>query len=344
MDESKAANVGTVARIERDFGPGAPPIRYPDPEVIVLDKSFAKYRIFNAAIHRHFTGLRWAEGPAWNAAGRYLVWSDIPSDVHYRMLEEDGQVSVFHKPSNYANGNTFDWEGRLITCEHGGRRVVRYEHNGSLTVLADRFIGKPLNAPNDVIVHPDGGIWFSDPGYGSISNYEGYDGELELKEAVYRIDPRAGALDMVTDEEFKANGLCFSPDYKKLYVADSGVTHYPECKPCLRVYDVIDNMKLTNGRDFASMTMSLNGADVTGVADGFRADIDGNLWVGAGWVGPGYDGVHIFSREGQRIGQILLPEICANVCFGGPRRNRLYMAASQSIYSLFVETHGAHNC
>jgi gluconolactonase len=256
-----------------------------------------------------------------------------------RWLEEDGHVSVFHSPSNNGNGNTFDFEGRLLTCEHLTRRVVRYEHDGSVTVLAERWQGKPFNAPNDIVVHPDGGIWFTDPGYGILTNYEGRLAAMELKEAVYRIDGKTGKIDLATDEAYKPNGLCFSPDYKLLYLVDTGATHYPQAPKIIKVFDVIDGKTLRNGRTFTSMELPSKG---TGLSDGIRADKDGNIWSAAGWVGPGYDGVHIFAPSGERIGMILLPEVCANVCFGGSKRNRLFMAASQSLYAVYVDTQGAH--
>src|SRR5262249_17657891 len=329
---------------KRDYSRNAPPVRYPDPDILVLDRRFGKYKIGNASIRRLHTGMGWAEGPAWSAVGSYLVWSDIPANTQLRWLADDGHISVFRNPSNNSNGNTFDWEGRQLSCEHGERRVVRYERNGGYTVLADKWMGKPLNAPNDIVVHPDGGIWFTDPGYGSLGNYEGHKGEMVIKEAVYRIDPSTGKMDISTDDMVQPNGLCFSPDYKKLYIADTGSSHYAEAPKHIKVYDVVDGKRLQNGREFAAMKLKMKTGEFSGQADGIRADTDGNIWVGAGWVGEGYDGVHVFAPDGQRIGQILLAEICAKICFGGPKRNRLFMAASQSLYAVYVETQGAHFC
>jgi gluconolactonase len=320
---------------QRDYS-SKNPVRYPDPDILSLDKRFDKYKLGNTPIQRLHTGTLWAEGPAWNGVGRYLMWSDIPNNRQLRWLEEDGHVSVLRSPAGFSNGNTFDWEGRQISCEHGNRRVVRYEYNGSTTVLADKWNGKPLNAPNDAVVDPGGAIWFTDPGYGALMNYEGAKANLEVKEAVYRID-KTGRMEMVTDEIYKPNGLCFSPDYKKLYVADTGATHYPNAPRNIKVWDVADGVKLRSGRQFCSMEIPGKGA---GLADGIRSDVDGNIWSSAGWVGAGYDGVHIFAPNGDRIGQILLPEICANVCFGGTRRNRLFMCGSQSLYAAYVETQG----
>jgi len=335
--KAAAAAAGTLTLAQsalaqsRDYGPDAPPSPYPEPDVIVHNPERFTAKIGNTPIMRLHTGMLWAEGPAWNGVGRYLVWSDIPNAVQMRWLDEDGHVSKFRSPSGNSNGNTFDWQGRQISCEHGGRRVVRYEHDGTVTVLADEFDGKPFNSPNDAVVHPNGSIWFTDPPYGSWGNYEGNKGEIELKEAVYRIDPTTGQVDMVTDEIDKPNGLCFSHDYTRLFVADTGPGD-------IKVWDVVDEATLDGGEVFSDMMFDGQHPG----PDGLRADIDGNIWSSGGWVGDGFNGVHIFAPDGERIGQILLPETTSNLCFGGPKRNRLFMTASQSLYAVYVNTQGAH--
>lgn len=309
------------------------PVRYPDPDVVVLDPRFARYRIGNASIERLWTGSRWAEGPVWFGDGRYLLWSDIPNDRILRWTEESGEVSVFRQPAHYTNGHTRDKQGRLISCEHGARRVTRTEYDGTVTVLADRFEGKRLNAPNDVVAHSNGSLWFTDPGYGIMSDYEGHKAEFELPPNIYRLDPKSGELAVVASDLARPNGLCFSPDESKLYIADTGrLAGQPHP---IQVYDVVEGRRLANSRMFVDM-----GA---GSADGIRCDADGNVWASAGWAGEGYDGVHVFAPDGKLIGKILLPEICSNLCFGGAKRNRLFMTGSQSLYSLYVNARGALN-
>lgn len=309
----------------RDWS-GATPLRYPDPDLIALERSFQRYILFNTPIRRHHTGTLWAEGPAWNGVGRYLVWSDIPNNRQLRWIQDDDRVTEFRNPSGNSNGNTFDSEGRQISCEHGGRRVVRYEYDGSVTVIADSFDGKPLNSPNDAVVAPDGSIWFTDPPYGIRGNYEGSRAESELPFAVYRVDTTRGRITRVTDEISAPNGLCFSPDYSQLYVADTGSGRE------IKIWDV-DGSRLRNGRRHTQLT--LPGTDSVTAADGIRCDVDGNIWAGA------RPGVQIITPVGEPIGVIRLPEVCANVCFGGTRRNRLFMTASQSLYSVYVGVRGA---
>ena len=302
------------------------PVRYPDPAVQVLDPRFERYRIGNAAVERIATGCRWAEGPVWFGDHRCLVWSDIPNDRMLRWDEVTEAVTVFRSPSNYANGHTRDRQGRLISCEHLTRRVTRTEYDGSITTLVDRFDGKPLNAPNDVVVASDGSVWFTDPGYGSMSNYEGREAALELPTAVYRLDPDDGVAEPAIVQLDRPNGLCFSPDESLLYVVDSGSTPRR-----IHVYDIADGT-VDDGHLFTEIS--------PGGADGIRCDSDGNLWAACSG-GEGHDGVHVFTADGTRIGQIVLPEICANLCFGGAAGNRLFMAASQSIYALYVNATGA---
>jgi gluconolactonase len=305
-----------------------PSDHYPDAAVEILDPSFATYRIFSAAVERLATGFRWCEGPVWFGDGRYLLWSDIPNNRIMKWEEETGAVSVFRRPSDFANGNTRDRQGRLVTCEHGGRRVTRTEYDGSITILIDRHEGKRLNSPNDVVVKSDGSIWFTDPPFGILGNYEGRRAELESPQNVYRIDGETLEAVSVATNIRGPNGLCFSPDEKKLYLVESRATP----NRLILVYDVVERRKLTNGKVFIDAG--------PGTPDGFRCDVDGNLWCGWGMGSDELDGVVVYNPQGKLIGRIKLPERCANVCFGGPMRNRLFMAASQSVYSLYVNTQG----
>ncbi len=306
-----------------------PSTRYPDPSVISLDPRFDKYRLPLAGVERLATGCRWSEGPVWFGDARCLLWSDIPNNRILRWDEETGAVSAYRQPSNFANGQTRDRQGRLITCEHGGRRVVRTEYDGSITVLIDSFEGKRLSSPNDVVVKSDGSIWFTDPPFGILGNYEGHKAEPELGQNVYRLDPETGAATIVADDVLGPNGLAFSPDERVLYIVESrGV---PTRK--ILAYDVADDgVTLLNKRVLIDAGR--------GTPDGFRVDIDGNLWCGWGMGDAELDGVMIFTSEGEPIGRIVLPERCANVCFGGRANSRLFMAASHSLYALYVNVPG----
>jgi gluconolactonase len=305
--------------------------RYPDPAIAALDPAFEKYWLKLSCVERLASGCRWAEGPVWFGDGRFLLWSDIPNNRILKWEEETGAVSVFRKPSNFANGNTRDRQGRLVTCEHGGRRIIRTEYDGSITVLADNLGGKRLNSPNDAVVKSDGSVWFTDPVFGILGNYEGYKAEPEVDANVYRLDTATGRLAVVTEGVLGPNGLCFSPDESILYVVESrGV---PNRK--ILAYDVTGSgTRLANKRVLVDA-----GPGCT--PDGMRCDIDGNLWCGWGMGSPDLDGVMVFAPDGRPIGRIALPERCANVCFGGLKRNRLFMAASQSVYALYVSTQGA---
>ena len=302
---------------------------YPDPAVQVLHPSFAQYRLPLAAVERLATGLRWAEGPVWFGDARHLLVSDIPNNRILKWEEETGAVSVFRRPSNFANGNTRDRQGRLVTCEHGGRRVTRTEHDGTTTVLMDRFEGKRLNSPNDVVVKSDGSIWFTDPPFGLLGDYEGARAEQELPQNLYRLDPATGRATVLDDAVAGPNGLAFSPDERVLYVVESRAGPRN-----ILAYDVTNDGTRITGR-----RVLINAGP--GTPDGFRLDEHGNLWCGWGMGTPELDGVMVFSPEGEVIGRIQLPERCANLCFGGPKRNRLFMAAGQSIYALYVNARGA---
>jgi gluconolactonase len=318
--------------------PGAaftPSVRYPDPAVEVLHDAFLKLRLFSANVEQLCTGLRWAEGPVWFGDGRFLLLSDIPNDRILRWDECSGQTSVFRAPSGHANGHARDRQGRLISCEHLHRRVTRTEIDGSITVLADRFDGRRLNSPNDIVCAADGSIWFTDPLFGIASHWEGEPAASELKPAVYRLDPGRGALECVIDDLAAPNGLAFSPDGRTLYVVDSRSMPHRT----IWAWDVDPAGRVSGKRLFID-------AGGPGAFDGFAVDRDGNLWCGLGSSGApganaaGLDGVRVFDRDGRAIGHIHLPERCANVCFGGRHRNRLFMAASHSLYALHVNTQG----
>jgi len=293
----------------------------------VHDDRFRHLIVGSAALEELYSDCRWAEGPVWFADLNCLIWSDIPNQ---RMLRwaPDGGVSIFRSPSNFVNGNTRDRQGRLVSCEHGGRRVIRTEIDGAITVLADRYQGKRLNSPNDVVVRSDDSVWFTDPTYGIKSDYEGYRAEPEQETRnVYRLDPATGELEAVVTDFGQPNGLAFSPDETKLYVADSASSHDVSAPRHIRVFDVAGGKRLANGKIFCSLD--------NGLPDGFRVDVQGNVWTSAG------DGVHCFSPEGALLGKVLVPQTVANVTFGGPRRNRLFITATRSLYSVFLATSGA---
>jgi gluconolactonase len=307
----------------------SPSLRYPDPSVQVLDPGFAKYRLPLASVERLATGMRWSEGPVYFGDARCVLWSDIPNNRIMRWDEDTGATSVYRKPSNNANGNTRDRQGRLVTCEHDARRVTRTEYDGSITVICDRYQGKRLNSPNDVVVKSDGSIWFTDPQFGILGYYEGHLDTPELPMNVYRVDGQTGEATVVADGILAPNGLGFSLDEKKLYIVESR----SEPRRIL-VHDVAGD-----GRKLANRKVLID-AGSDGTPDGFRCDVDGNLWCGWGMTDE-LDGVRIFNPAGEPIGHIALPERCANLCFGGRYRNRLFMAASHSLYGLYVNTQGA---
>lgn len=303
--------------------------RYPDPAIQIIDERFRELILPLAVIERVATGSRWAEGPVWFGDGRYLLFSDVPNDRILRWDEISGQTQVFRQSSNYANGNTRDLQGRLITCEHLGRRVTRTEHDGRITVLASHYKGKRLNSPNDVVVKSDGSIWFTDPPFGIVGYYQGEKAEQELPDSVYRIDPVSGDLDLISDQVQGPNGLAFSPDESLLYVIESRS----------RPRNVLVFPVTPDGKSVGSPSVLFDAE--AGTPDGFRVDIHGNLWCGWGMGTPQLDGVRVFSPDGKLIGIIALPERCANLCFGGKHRNRLFMASCTSVYSLHVNTQGS---
>ena len=293
----------------------------------VLDPRFRACFVGSARVERLWTGGRWLEGPAWFAAGRYVVMSDIPNNRMLRWDEAGNTMAVFRQPANNSNGNTVDYQGRLVTCEHLARRVTRTEVDGSITVLADRFEGKRFNSPNDAVVASDGAIWFTDPSYGIISDYEGDFADSEIGAChVYRIDP-SGKISIVANDFVKPNGLAFSPDEKLLYVADTGASHDPDGPRHIRRFTVGKNGKLTGGKEFAVCT--------AGLFDGFRVDTKGRVWTSAG------DGVHCYDPDGTLIGKVKIPEIVANCVFGGAKRNRLFICGTTSLYSVMLTANGS---
>ena len=298
-------------------------------DFVVLDKQFKQLFAGYARVERLWTGARWSEGPAWFAAGRYLVWSDIPNNRMLRYTEPSGEVSVFRQPSNNSNGNTVDNQGRLITCEHLTRRVTRTEFDGSISVLADRFEGKRLNSPNDAVVKSDDSIWFTDPAYGIDGDNEGERAPQEIDGChVYRVDPKTGEVARVIDDMVRPNGLAFSPDEKLIYVADTGASHKENTPRCIRRFAVSqDGGSVKGGEVFAECS--------AGMFDGFRVDRDGRVWASTG------EGVHCFDPDGTVIGKILIPEIVANVTFGGAKRNRLFICGTTSLYSVLLMTNGS---
>ena len=295
----------------------------------IIDPRFRKLVFGNSHVERLYTGCRWAEGPAWFAAGRYLVWSDIPNDRMLRWDETDGSVSVFRQPAMNTNGHTVDLQGRLVSCEHRGRCVSRTEFDGKRTVLADRYDGKRFNSPNDLVVKSDGSIWFTDPSYGIDSDYEGDAAPHEIGASnVYRIDPATGRVTIVASDFVQPNGLAFSPDESLLYIADTGISHKVDGPRHVRRFDVsADGSSISGGAVFATCPV--------GMYDGFRVDARGNLWLSAG------DGVHCHAPDGLLLGKVLIPEVVANVCFGGPKLNRLFMCGTTSLYSVFLNARAA---
>ena len=313
-----------------------PSTRYPDPAIEVLDSAFLAARLFSANVEQLCTGQRWGEGPVWFGDARFLLWSDIPNNRILRWDECSGATSVFRQPSNHANGLARDRQGRLLACEHGTRRVTRTEYDGSLTVLAERFQSARLNSPNDIVCASDGSIWFTDPPFGIQGHWEGAPASPELPQGVYRIDGATGELQRVIDDLAGPNGLAFSPDEQQLYVIESRAVPHR----LIWAYDVAGSGKLMNKRVLVD-------AAGPGALDGMAVDVQGRLWCGFGSDGSSgadavkLDGVRVFDTNGRAIAHIHLPERCANVCFGGQHRNRLFMACGHSLYALYVNTQGA---
>ncbi|WP_299605421.1 SMP-30/gluconolactonase/LRE family protein [uncultured Tateyamaria sp.] len=292
----------------------------------VIEPEFAECFVGHARVERLWTGARWSEGPVWFAAGQYLLWSDIPNNRILRYDDTDGSVSTFRQPSNNSNGHTVDRQGRLVSCEHLARRVTRTEHDGSITVIADNYQGKRLNSPNDVVVKSDGSVWFTDPSYGILMDYEGDRADSEIGAChVYRVD-QSGEISIADDDYVKPNGLAFSPDEALLYIADTGITHDADGPKHIRRHSVNADGTLSGGEVFATCT--------EGLFDGFRLDTHGRIWSSAA------DGVHCINSDGMLIGKVHIPELVGNVCFGGEKLNRLFIAGTTSLYSVFLNVNG----
>jgi gluconolactonase len=348
----KAASAATVAPLGQTGAPTTstgplplgplPGSRYPDshlesakPKLSFGPNDFPAFA-GTMAVERVATGFRWAEGPVYFPAGRYVLFSDIPNNRIMRFSEDDGHLSVYRQPSMNSNGNTIDREGRLITCEHSGRRVTRTEHDGSITIIADKYNGKRLNSPNDAVVTADGAIWFTDPVYGIGGFYEGIKAEPEQeKHNVYRADPKSGEVKVVVDDFVEPNGLALSPDEKKLYVIDTGFTDGPDNPSHIRVFDLdVAAGKASNSKVFAEMPKP-------SITDGVRCDTDGRVWCSVGWGDPNEDGVRCYTAQGDPLGKIHIPETVANLCFGGQQRNRMYICGSTSLYAVYTGVQGA---
>jgi gluconolactonase len=294
----------------------------------VTDERFKKCFNSTAQLDLLSEGGRWVEGPAYFPAGRYLIWSDIPNDRIMRWDETTGTTGVFRYPAGYTNGHTVDRQGRLVSCEHGGRRVSRTEFDGTITTIADNYQGKRLNSPNDVVVKSDGSIWFTDPAYGIDTDYEGHKSPMEVDGCyVYRVDPSTGDIKVVADDFVRPNGIAFSPDESNLYICDTGATHVENGPRHIRVFDVAADGSLSGGDVFATCT--------NGLFDGFRFDSDGRLWTSAN------DGVHCYDPDGTLIGKVIVPGPVSNVVFGGIKRNRLFMTATTCIYAVYTFVSGS---
>jgi gluconolactonase len=320
----------------RDWSSSNPTVPYPDPYVQVLDPRFGKYIAGTTLLRRVWTGADWTEGPVWFGDMHVVIFSDIPNNRLMRYDTMTGHTTVFRSPSNFSNGNTRDRQGRLVTCEHAARRVTRTEYDGKITVIADKYNGKPLNSPNGVVVKSDDSIWFTDPSYGTAGDHEGHREEDYLPHNIYRVDGKTGQMTVPVTGYDQPNGLCFSPDEKKLYITDTGRGKGGGAPSLINVYDVGEDGKLTNEKLFHDFSDTKGG-----LADDIRCDEDGNIWSAGGWsANPLFNGVTVLATNGDVIGRIVLPETAANLCFGGHDHNRLFICASTSLYAVDVNTRG----